>query len=764
MANKKNKLKRLKKVKKVKSSKKAGTFKKGKSFSKHDGFKNGTGFQKRERTQRSEGEDNQASQEKKKSFKKGSDFIKDKKASKKRSYNSDFDSRSDDRRGRSNWRDGNNDERRGRSNWRDGNNDERRGRSNWRDGNNDERRGRSNWRDGNNDDRRGRSNWRDGNNDERRGRSNWRDGNNDERRGRSNWRDGNNDERRGRSNWRDGNNDERRGRSNWRDGNNDDRRGRSNWRDGNNDERRGRSNWRDGNNDDRRENRFNKSNDYKKRSSNRDFETSKEERRERKRSNWDNEKNKGRGNWRNKNSDDKKSRFNKSDDYKKRKKNNKIKNEQKALENFLLDEDRIDYNQNVSESVIPEAVEIPPKSNYTPESDVSFVDLPISNKLKDSLFKMGYFAPTPIQEQTIPLVMNGHDILATSQTGTGKTGAFLIPIISMLETQKDESALIVTPTRELAKQVQTFANQMMGGHQGANSVLLIGGSDMVRQLRQLRKNPRLVIGTPGRINDHLKRKSLSLKKTHYLVLDETDRMLDMGFSVQINEILTHMSGARQTLLFSATLPKAIMNLAKEYLNNPERISIGGRNAIADKITQNIVNTEDKFESLLSELKKTQGSVLVFVRTRRNAEKLGKKLNDNYDYKAASLHGDLRQSKRERVMKDFRNKKNQILIATDVASRGLDVPHIEYVINYDVPDQPEDYIHRIGRTARAEKSGIAISFISKKEKRKWNDVQNFINGNEEKISAQKKPARKRRSFKGKARGHGNKNNNSTKRHH
>lgn len=370
----------------------------------------------------------------------------------------------------------------------------------------------------------------------------------------------------------------------------------------------------------------------------------------------------------------------------------------------------------------------------------------LSERLQGVLSSMGYITATEIQAQAMPLILEGKDLLASSQTGTGKTGAFLMPLITKVEQEENSKVLIVTPTRELAKQVFTVADQMMGRKNKHKNVtaLLIGGEDMSKQIRRLKADPSIIIGTPGRINDHLKRKSLKLEQAKYLVLDETDRMLDMGFGVQIDEILTSMPKERQTVLFSATLPKAIVALSGKYLNNPVRVAVGEPNSIAEKITQNTVHTDSKFDTLLDELKKTTGSVIIFVRTQRSAEKMKIQLN-SHPYKTDVLHGGLRQNKRTQVMDSFRSKKCTVLVATDVASRGLDVPHIEHVINYDMPDNPEDYIHRIGRTARADKSGTAVSLISGKDKSKWKAVQRFLKGDEDDIILEKEP-RKRRSFR------------------
>jgi len=373
-----------------------------------------------------------------------------------------------------------------------------------------------------------------------------------------------------------------------------------------------------------------------------------------------------------------------------------------------------------------------------------FNDFEISHKIKTNITKMGYKEPTDVQSQAIPAILNGKDVLVSSQTGTGKTGAFLIPILTVLSDNRDKQALVVAPTRELAKQVWTVANEMMGSNK--KTALLIGGDSMPKQIAQLKQKPCLIVGTPGRINDHLsKRKSLKLDTTHYLILDETDRMLDMGFGIQIDEIIKFMAPQRQTILFSATLPKGITEVANKYLTNPIRIISGEENSIADKIEQKVVKTEDRFEKLLNIFDEVDGSVVVFARTQRNVEKLSDKLHklEGFYHKVGYLHGGLRQNKREKVMKNFRNSKFKILIATDVASRGLDVPHIDCVVNYDLPDSPEDYIHRIGRTARAEKTGTSIALISKKDLSKWAAIQRFLKGVEE-PSSNKSSKKKKKS--------------------
>ncbi len=348
-----------------------------------------------------------------------------------------------------------------------------------------------------------------------------------------------------------------------------------------------------------------------------------------------------------------------------------------------------------------------------------------------SLERMKFETPTPIQAQAIPLALSGRDILGSAQTGTGKTGAFAIPLVSKLLNNEVQSALILTPTRELAVQVLEAIHQFLGRNSNINTALLIGGEDIKRQFFQLRKNPRIIVGTPGRINDHLERRTMNLTKTNFLVLDETDRMLDMGFGQQIDRIVSQMSSERQTLMFSATMPKNIQQMAAKYLKNPERIQVGSCLQPIESIQQESIRLSDgeKYDQLIKELKAREGSVVIFVKTKFSAQEIADRLYDDF-MEAEAIHGNLRQNKRDRVIKGFRDKKFRILVATDVAARGLDVPHVEHVINHDLPQCPEDYIHRIGRTARAGAKGSAINFITNKEDKLWRAIQRFMKTGEQ----------------------------------
>ena len=355
-----------------------------------------------------------------------------------------------------------------------------------------------------------------------------------------------------------------------------------------------------------------------------------------------------------------------------------------------------------------------------------FDELNLPPALRAALAAMNFTTPTPIQEQAIPLALEGRDILGTAMTGSGKTAAFCIPMIARMLNNSRGSALIMLPTRELANQVEAVIKDLLGPYGTIKSALLIGGDSMPKQQAALRARPRIIVGTPGRIIDHLQRGSLMLHDASYLVLDETDRMLDMGFEDQILQILKYVPMQRQTLLFSATLPPAILKLSEKYLKNPARIEIGETNKAADRIDQKTlhVTNEEKYAALVKELKEREGTAIIFVKAKYATEKLADKLKKS-GFTADAIHGDLEQRQRERVLAAFREKRHRILVATDIASRGLDIPHIEHVINYDLPQAPEDYIHRIGRTARAGAEGAAISFICPEDILKWRAIQKLM---------------------------------------
>ncbi|OYW14228.1 MAG: hypothetical protein B7X02_00550, partial [Rhodospirillales bacterium 12-54-5] len=301
----------------------------------------------------------------------------------------------------------------------------------------------------------------------------------------------------------------------------------------------------------------------------------------------------------------------------------------------------------------------------------NFDSLGLPPYLMGALAYMKFTTPTPVQAAAIPPALEGKDILGSAQTGTGKTGAFGIPLIAKLLNNPKGSALVMTPTRELAVQVMNMLEQLLGADSGINTALLIGGEPMPKQFSQLRARPRLIVGTPGRINDHLTRGTCKLTDTDFLVLDETDRMLDMGFGIQIDAIVKHMTSKRQTLMFSATFPPNIVSMSKKYMNDPVRIEVGSNNTPMASIKQEVVTvTEaDKYGQLLVQLQQREGSIIVFVQTKHGADKMAKKLGA-LNHRADAIHGNLNQRQRDRVIADFRAQKSRILVATDIAARGL----------------------------------------------------------------------------------------------
>ena len=377
----------------------------------------------------------------------------------------------------------------------------------------------------------------------------------------------------------------------------------------------------------------------------------------------------------------------------------------------------------------------------------TFTDLNLNPSLMQSITRMHFKIPTPIQAQAIPPALLGKDILGTAQTGTGKTLCYGIACINKLLNDRTSNALIICPTRELAVQVGDVLNGLIENSMHIKSAVLIGGESMQKQLKQLHRRPRLIIGTPGRLNDHLKRKSLKLHQTYFLVLDETDRMLDMGFTPQIEQILKFVPKKHQTLLFSATLPQNILKITERYLNDPIRIRVGSTTMPISKIKQEVIqlNEGEKYNKLLEELYKRKGSILVFVKTKRNADKMADRLH-NDGHRCDCMHGNLRQSKRQKTLIAFRSGKIRILISTELAARGLDVPSIQHVINYHLPQVPEDFIHRIGRTARAGTEGSALTFITPNDRQMWNGIQRLIDPNvKQEFNNFKKSKHRRKKF-------------------
>ena len=357
--------------------------------------------------------------------------------------------------------------------------------------------------------------------------------------------------------------------------------------------------------------------------------------------------------------------------------------------------------------------------------DSGFDELGIKNTILASIKKLGFTTPTPIQEKTIPIGISGQDLVGVAQTGTGKTLAFGIPMIQRLGVLGGRG-LVLLPTRELALQVEDSLKKL-GNCLGLRTAAFIGGEAQERQLYALRRNPDVIVATPGRLIDFLKRRILNLDDIKVLVLDEADMMFDLGFAPQVEEILTKMPSDRQTMLFSATMPNAIAKLAATHMKMPVSIETAPSGTTAEKVDQEmyIMRKEDKIKHLEEILNEYKGSVLIFVRTKYSVTGLTEQIK-KFGHTAEEIHSNLSLRQRRRALDDFKSGKSRILVATDIAARGLDVNGIELVINYNLPDKLSDYVHRIGRTGRAGKSGKAISFATPDQTKDIRGIEQIIN--------------------------------------
>jgi ATP-dependent RNA helicase DeaD len=347
---------------------------------------------------------------------------------------------------------------------------------------------------------------------------------------------------------------------------------------------------------------------------------------------------------------------------------------------------------------------------------LKFNELGLSPELLTAITKHGYEDATPIQELTIPLTLQGRDVIGQAQTGTGKTAAFGLPIIEHADTSKSEvQFLIVSPTRELAMQTHDELLKL-GQDKHVQAQVVFGGSPIGRQISALKRAPQIVVGTPGRLVDLINRGILDLSNLKTLVLDEADEMLNMGFLPDIEAIINRTPDNRQTLLFSATMPNEIKSIGVKFMKNPEHIQIEAKELTTDLVEQFYINTREyeKFENLTSQIDVQQPELaIIFGRTKRRVDELTRGLEVR-GYKVAGIHGDLDQHARTRTLKSFKSGELQILVATDVAARGLDISGVTHVYNYDIPQDPESYVHRIGRTGRAGKHGISVTFVTKNE--------------------------------------------------
>jgi len=360
----------------------------------------------------------------------------------------------------------------------------------------------------------------------------------------------------------------------------------------------------------------------------------------------------------------------------------------------------------------------------TQPKSITFGDLNITPKILGILEFHKYITPTPIQHQAIPIAIEGKDIVGIAQTGTGKTLAFGIPMLQRLGTLGGQG-LILLPTRELALQVNEVLMKI-GSGLGLRTAVLIGGASMQVQINQLHKSPHIIIATPGRLDDHLKRRTMNLNQVKIVVLDEADRMLDIGFAKQIKEILALISAERQTMLFSATMSGEIANLASHYLKLPLRIEVAPAGTTTNQVEQEvfIIGREMKMQLLDKILSENQGSVLVFSRTKHGAKKITRSLN-SMGYVAAEIHSNRSLAQRKDALAGFKSGKYRILVATDIAARGIDVKGITLVVNFDLPDDLENYVHRIGRTGRAGETGRAVTFVTQDERSNLRSIERLI---------------------------------------
>ncbi len=373
---------------------------------------------------------------------------------------------------------------------------------------------------------------------------------------------------------------------------------------------------------------------------------------------------------------------------------------------------------------------------FKPAFILSFDKFNLQSEVLDGLRDMGFEKPTPVQEACIPLILEGRDILASAQTGTGKTAAFAIPVLqNLLEKKKKKQegirALVITPTRELAGQVDE-AFFAIGYHTGLTTAKVYGGDDWSRQEKALNRGTNIIVATPGRLLDHIRIHDVDFSNLDYLILDEADRMLDMGFIPDITTIVSKLPKERQTLLFSATLPPKIVQLAQKMMNNPERVNMAPPNMAAEGVTQGMyyVEERDKLPLVLNLFEKEQwSSAIIFMSTKRAVDKLSRELKKK-GANVTSIHGDRSQAEREKALENFRKGEYRIIVATDVMSRGIDVEGISHIINFSVPHDVEDYVHRIGRTARADAKGDAITLVSGQDRRY---MENIIRAMESKIT-------------------------------
>lgn len=359
---------------------------------------------------------------------------------------------------------------------------------------------------------------------------------------------------------------------------------------------------------------------------------------------------------------------------------------------------------------INKSADLPIELPYEPTH--TFSDFGLNSQLVDRINRRGYTIPTPIQDQAMPIVMTGSDVIGLADTGTGKTAVFLLPLIHKMLSDRSQKALIIVPTRELAVQIDEELKIFTSGLP-IYSAVCIGGNGYGHQDRSLQRRPQFIIGTPGRLKDHLERRTLHLGDISNLVIDEADRLVDMGFIKDIRVLVGKLPANRQSLFFSATMAPEVRDMVHSFLNSPQTISVKKRETSVN-VDQDVIQFTDNFHkmTLLHELL-TKGEckkVLIFGRTKHGVEKLNEALRER-GFRSISIHGNKTQAQRQRSLNEFKDNQAQVMVATDVAARGLDIPNVTHVINYDLPQSYGDYIHRIGRTGRADQKGIALTFVS-----------------------------------------------------
>jgi ATP-dependent RNA helicase RhlE len=357
---------------------------------------------------------------------------------------------------------------------------------------------------------------------------------------------------------------------------------------------------------------------------------------------------------------------------------------------------------------------------------LTWESLGLSRETVQLLNEAGLKTPTPIQCASIPIALQGLDVIASAQTGTGKTASFVLPMIERLKGKNGTLGLILAPTREIAQQIQAVFDQF-GTPQGVRSIVLIGGVDMKLDAQAIATYPQVIVATPGRLCDHLDRGNLWIDFMQWVVLDEADRMLDMGFAGQLSRIMTDIPHSAQTLVFSATISPSVQKLTKGILHNPKFISIGQTNAAAITVEQKVLwmKEESKSRELMKLLESEKGTIIVFTRSKEAASRLYRSLHSRSFLESTVIHSDLRQMDREQALADFKEGKYRVLIATDIAGRGIHVDGVAHVVNYDLPREPEDYIHRIGRTGRSNALGKATSFATYHDQRQVIAIEKLV---------------------------------------